>query len=74
MLYENAAKKCPDSIEIAAELFFCFVVDNDFDKQKLVAMKMFKNGHAAFGTWAATVSSVHTSTNSTQHCAVACGV
>ena len=55
-LYQVASEKAPDSEEILVELFFCYVQDEDYDKQKAIALKLFKGGRNAFGTWAATVS------------------
>ena len=53
-MFEAAVKKHPDSVEFAKQLFFCYIADEDYNSQKLLAMKMFKAGHQIFGTWAAT--------------------
>ncbi len=55
MLYEGACARAPASVELKVELFFCYLHDEDYDKQKALAMQLFKAGHIMFGTWAATV-------------------
>ena len=55
ILYEGACSRMPESVELQVELFFCYLHDEDYDKQKTLAMKLFKAGHNMFGTWAATV-------------------